>query len=65
LRADAGGQSHPLRDNWIEIVAENDGLARERMVESFGDKWALQYEDADWKPEYFPGGRVGRVLEVI
>ena len=59
------GQDHPLRYNWIEIVADDDNAARNRMVESFGIKWAFQYEGADFKPEYFHGGRVGRVLEVI
>lgn len=59
------GQSHPLRDYWIEITAPSGKLARERMVESFGTKWASQYEDADWKPENFPGGRAGAILEVL
>ena len=59
------GSDHPLRDNWIEILAENGHAAREIMVAHFGTRWAFQYEDVDWKPEYCPGGRVGRVLEAI
>ncbi len=30
------GQSHPLRDQWIEIVAANAEAARERMIDNFG-----------------------------
>ncbi len=56
---------HLLHDRWVEIMAENSELAREKMVENFGIKWAFQYEDVDWKPENFPGGRLGRVLEAI
>ena len=31
------GQNHPLRDNWIEIMADDCGAARNRIVESFGN----------------------------
>jgi len=57
------GQNHPLVDHWIEIIAANGEAARHRMVDNFGINWAFQYEDADFKPEYFPGGRAGKVLE--
>ena len=57
------GQDHPLRDFWIEIEALNGEIAREKMVEHFGAKWAFQYEEANFIPVYFPGGRAGRVVE--
>lgn len=56
---------HPLRNHWIEIQAEDAELARDEMFRHFGMNWAFQYEDADFKPGMFPGGRSGRVLEVI
>jgi hypothetical protein len=58
------GQRHPLRDNWIEIIAPDGQIARDETIARFGLRWAMQYNDADWRPEYFSGGRVGRVLEV-
>ena len=58
-------QKHPLRDYWIEIHAPDDELARFEMVDLFGRKWAFQYDDADFKPEYYPKGRLGDVIEVL
>ena len=58
------GQAHPFRDNYIEIEAPNGQIARDEIVIHFAPRWVGQYDDANWKPEYFPGGRVGRVLKL-
>ena len=57
--------SHPLSDNWIEISVPTAGAARDEMLRQFGMKWSRQYKDADWRPQYFPGGRVGRIIEIL
>ena len=54
------GQTHPLRDNWIEIRAATSELARDEMLLLFGAKWLMQYEDADFNPKLFPLGKIGR-----
>jgi hypothetical protein len=58
------GQAHPLKDNWVEIHAPNVAAARAEIIKLFGTKWGFVYTDADFKPEYFPGGRAGNVVKV-
>lgn len=58
------GQRHPLRDNWIEIEAPDEALARLEIISVIGKYWAFSYEEALFEPKYFPGGRVGKVIEV-
>jgi hypothetical protein len=57
--------SHPLHNNWIEVVAFDENSAREAVFENFGPKWAFMYEEARFDASYFPGGRVGKLLEVF
>lgn len=56
------GQSHPLRDHWIEIQGANYEVARELAFETFGPKFAFFYRKEDFNPDYFEGGRAGRVI---
>jgi len=63
------GQSHcqidgtPMKDYWVRIDAEDFGSARQKFVEQFSsqfmereDKLAFQYDDEDFKPDYFSKG---------
>jgi hypothetical protein len=45
-----------MKDFWIEIEAKDSDSAREVMVKNYGNKWAFQYNEDNWNPEYFPGG---------
>ena len=65
------GQCHTHRhgqitldcDSVVEITAEDEGIARDRMFELFGPKWGFQYTEETLNLEYFPRGIVLR-LEV-
>jgi len=54
--------SHPLQNNWIEVLAPTYDKAREAIFDAFGGKWAFMYTEEDFKPDYFPGGKVGKTL---
>ncbi len=53
------GQVHPLRDNWIEVEAENERIARELVFARLGDKWAFMYSRDRFTPQDFPSGKAG------
>lgn len=57
------GQSHPLRDHWVEVTGSTYTSARELVFEIFGPKFAFMYAEKDFKREYFPLGKVGFTLE--
>ena len=57
------GQSHPLRDNWIEIKASSPEAAREKMNQVFGHHWAFQYRSNNFDRDFFRGGKAGRTIE--
>lgn len=60
------GQKHTHRhgdvtldcDSVVLIRANSYSDARLKMVETFGCKWAFQYSEDEFKPEYFPRGVV-------
>ncbi len=60
------GQSHTHRygevtldcDGVVEIESDNPAKARELMFETFGQKWAFQYTERTYLPDYFPRGVV-------
>jgi len=60
------GQNHTHRyngvtldcDGIVEIQAEDAGEARQKMFDAFGPKWAFQYTEETYNPEYFPRGVV-------
>lgn len=58
------GQSHPLKNHWIEIKANSEGEARAWMFEMFGKKWGGCYTEIAFSPKYFPGGRIGDIVEL-
>lgn len=40
-------QISPLKDHYFVIVAENEGLARAEMFDTFGSKWAFCYKSRE------------------
>jgi len=63
------GQAHcnndgfPMKDLWIRVIASSYDKARQIFINEFMltdmpslDKWSMQYEEKDFRPEYFPGG---------
>lgn len=56
------GQAHPLKDNWIEVEADNEKEARELVFIMLGKFWAFMYDEKHMTPEYFPKGKVGNTL---
>ncbi len=56
------GQDHPLRDGWIEVRASSYVLARLRIFEVLGTKWASMYYLVEFDPECFPAGKFGNTL---
>uniref|UniRef100_A0A6M3KZZ5 Uncharacterized protein n=1 Tax=viral metagenome TaxID=1070528 RepID=A0A6M3KZZ5_9ZZZZ len=53
---------HPLGNHWIEVEAADEGVARKRIFEVFGEKWGFLYAKEHFKSEYFPAGKVGKTL---
>lgn len=57
------GIDTPHRNCYHVEVAEDYGKARERMVEKFGNDWAFQYTEEEWRvsreeyQEYIKFGR--------
>jgi len=64
------GQSHTHRvhgvtldkDSIVEIIAPDDetgmAAAREKMFDTFGQKWSMQYTENNIDMSYFPRGVV-------
>lgn len=63
------GQSHnqkdgtQMKDYWVRVVCDDAIDARIIFIEQFSieympapDKWAFQYDDTNFSPEYFPKG---------
>lgn len=58
-----------LQNYWVRVLAKNTGEARDKFVEQFTsiemespDKFAFQYNDQTFEPEYFPSGEY-RLIE--
>ena len=47
----------------VEIAAKDSETARETMFDAFGYKWAFQYTEDSYKPDYFPRGVVLKLGE--
>jgi hypothetical protein len=45
------GFDHILHHRYIKITAANSIAARERMAESFGAKWAFEYDEDKFLPQ--------------
>ena len=56
------GQSHPLRNGWVEIAASDRDRARHAAFDRFGQKWAMLYDETNFNPSYFPAGKYGETL---
>lgn len=55
-----GNHYHPesgvrMKDYWIEITGTSE-QARDKMVEIFGIKWSMQYNENTFEPKFFPNG---------
>lgn len=57
------GQIHPLKDCWIEVIADTENEARAKVFECIGKHWAFIYTEAEFEALYFQGGKVGRTIE--
>lgn len=58
------GQNHPLRDGWVEIMAEDESTARELAYTVLG-RWAMVYNSEKFFfgiDKYFPAGRYGQII---
>ncbi len=53
-------QTHPLRDGWVEVEAENESDVRLYAKEHLG-AWAGYYDHPP-EPRLFPLGKVGRTI---
>lgn len=58
-------QYHPLRDNYIVILAENKERAREAAFYCFKDKWSGLYPEGGFSHNYYCGGQAGRSLNAV
>lgn len=54
-----------LADFWVTVEADSFGEARQLFCDHFTQpycprpmQWSFQYEDSEFKPEYFPGGQL-------
>ena len=56
------GQSHPLRDGWIEVEAESESSARELAFDILGQKWSFMYAKDTFDDYYFSGGKYGTTI---
>lgn len=71
------GQNHtlkdgfPMKDYYVEVKANSFFRARDVFMAEFAvehlpaaDKWAFQYDDADFKSMYFPKGRYLLIADI-
>lgn len=56
------GQSHPLRDCWIEIKAPSLREAHDLAMNTFGQHFSMMRSLDQFDPSFFPGGKVGRTI---
>ena len=57
------GQINPLRDNWIEIEAQDMLSAQRAMREIFGSHWANVYSKEDFTSKCYPLGKAGKTIQ--
>jgi len=57
------GQKSPFRDNWVEVLAENEQQARDKIFYIFGPYWSFMYSDDNFNMSMFPDGKVGKTIE--
>ena len=63
-RVHQGNDLISLRDYWVRVTAESQGLAREFFIEHFSTPlmergamcWSFQYDEETFNKEYFPKG---------
>lgn len=56
------GQKYPWRNGYCEVVAPDIETARQLVCDIFGEKWASLYSEEDWKPEFYPQGKLGETI---
>ena len=44
------------KDSVLQVNAENEDLAREKVFEMFGPKWSMSYTKQTISMEYYPKG---------
>lgn len=55
------GQNSPMKDGWIEVIADNEYLARLKVVSEYGQKWSGLYNEFNFEKEDFPEGKLGEL----
>lgn len=46
----------PMKDYWVEVHCDEMTTARRKMIEIFGLRWGLMYDEETFTPEYYPKG---------
>ncbi len=52
------GQQYPSRDGWVTVYAETYKKAREAVINMFGQKWSMLYDETEFDDSYFPAGEL-------
>jgi len=57
------GQKSPFRNGWVEVEAENYGIARQLVIDALGNSYSRIYDEHEFDSEYFPLGKLGETLK--
>lgn len=57
------GSNHPKypnahKDGWVRIIAQSEGIARNKAFELFGPAFGSSYPEDKFKKGYFPMGEI-------
>lgn len=55
------GQSSPLKNGWVEVIAKNNEQARKKVFQEYSNKWSNLYTKKRFKKRYFPQGCLGQL----
>lgn len=63
---------HPMQHNWVRVIAEDYNSAQDLFIQQFTkqrmeapNKWAFQYEEEKFRPEFFPCGEYELIEQSI
>lgn len=56
------GQSNPLRNGWVVILAPNWETSRLTAFEIFSTKFSTVYDEDVFEAEHFPAGQHGETV---
>ena len=61
------GQNHTtpeglrLKDYWVEILADSEDSAHNKMYDEYGSNWSMLYSEDDFDPEWYPNGKLKEI----